>query len=106
MSMILKDGRIVKSGQSVYFTYIVEYDNAYGGRHKLRFMIKSDAYIDQSYGRVDRWSEQFGWQGVASLRGTELECGSGLYVHKDYEDEHHWEADYDKLQRLAKIVLG
>ena len=102
--MILKDGRIVKGGQDVTFTYIVEYTSP-RTTHMLRFTIKSDAYIDQSYGRVDRWNGEE-WRNVASLRGTELECGSGLYVYKNYEDEHHWEADYDELQRLAKIVLG
>lgn len=98
----LLDAKITKGSQSTLFTYICQY-----GALKLRFSIKSDAYEENSYARVAVWAQDaLSWNAVASIQPSDMETDTGLVYRPNWSDERHYEADYDRLQALAAIVLG
>jgi len=99
----LIDGRISKGGQDVTFRYLCSF-----GEHKVRFTIKSDAYLAQCKAFAQVWSPTtLSWNEVASLHTGEMETSEGLCYrpHNEWDDERHFESDYDRLMTLVREVL-
>lgn len=53
----------------------------------LRANIRRNAYDDQSYARIEQWSDERGWMVVASHPIAKLPCAKVSYTHKELDDD-------------------
>lgn len=87
--------------------------------HRLRIKIRSNAYRDQGYARIERWNGD-AWQELYTLDGGTMQTEPGLYVKRNKSEraptlatETIWhvaagtfKADRDTLvARAAEILL-
>ena len=104
----LLDSSISKSPEgrdtSVFFRYLTVHD---ASGHKVRFHIVSNSYGDQCSAVAEVWSkEALRWQEVARILPGEMETDKGLFYDRNWNQEKHFEEDYDRLMKLANIVLS
>jgi len=74
------------------------------GNHRFRMKFRFNAYVDQSYGRIERW-DGGQWRDVHSIPG---EClGSGpRYVEKNVSAKSFPQKDIDELISVALAVVA
>ena len=96
---------IKKSGQDVRYQELFQF-----GPHKLRIMIRNNAYRTQCYSSVELWKDG-AWNNVWHHDGAEVNMQAGLYIRDEVEGgppiyELAFQTERDELVRIAKKVLG
>jgi hypothetical protein len=90
-----------KGSQSVTLTEVISV-LVNGKKHKLRITIKSDAYRQQCYARVKRWTGST-WNEVHHI--LDMKTPEGLKHQRDV-GEADFKDDRNELLRVAERVLA
>lgn len=100
----IMDKQVTMGRQDVTLTILATF-----GTDKVRFNLKSDSYVFQSYARAEVWSTSLmKWNEVASLRGEEMTTKAGLcYLpNNSGVKEIHFKTDLDRLEKMVKVCLA
>jgi len=98
------DKQVTKGSQDVTLKILTTY-----GTDKVRFHLKSDSYVVQSFASAEVWSTaMMKWNEVARLRGEEMATPKGLcYLPSNGGvNEVHFKTDLDRLEKMVKAVLN
>ena len=91
---------ITKLRDDVHFTQLLVVQD-----QRLRVDIRSNAYKEQSYSRVDYWNGTK-WTEVWTLAGEVQSTSHGLTYKQNWNDLHHFMMDRNKLFVIACEVLN
>ena len=69
--------------------------------HRLRASIRRNAYNDQSYANIEKWSDERGWVIINSHGIAEMPCASVSYVMKELDDDKQ-----DLFIQTADFLFG
>jgi len=89
------DERFWKGSQSLNYTRIVS-----AGDRRFRVTIKRDSYDNQSYARVEAWTDSAGWALVHSLPLGDCEHRSASH------HDRQWEQRIDLFRATAVELLA
>lgn len=101
------DKRICRASQDVDYVEVLTLSCSLQD-HKLRITIRSNAYANQSYAKVERWNGDE-WKYLHSLGGGNMKTPTALYVHHPSVDgdlEGKFRKDRDELVKLAGDILS
>jgi hypothetical protein len=104
-SFVVGHESVVKSGQDVNYSGLVTLVGAAGVPHQLRVRVRANSYVNQSWGRVERWDGAT-WQEVWSLEGERLRVEQKLYVRPAAPTVRDFAADVAVLLQRAAEVLA
>ena len=90
---------VVKGGQDVKFTALYEL-----GEHTFRVVVRSDSYVDQSFGKIERW-DGTKWREVWSLAGRSLKVENKLAYRQAPPTVQDFLPDVNTLLQRAKEVV-
>jgi len=83
------DLSVRNADNSWYWQQIREYSNKQV--HRLRVNIRRNAYDNQSYANIEKWSDERGWVIISCHAITDYPCAKVSYVAKVLTDrDHEW----------------
>ena len=83
------DLSVRNADHSWYWQQIREYSTKQV--HLLRANIRRNAYDNQSYANIEKWSDERGWVIISSHSITDYPCAKVSYVTKELTDnDHEW----------------
>lgn len=102
---------IMKSGQSVNFKEVLNLEGK-----KIRILIKSDSYADQSYAKVELWNGSE-WNNVDYIQHANMQTPHKLKYEQHNQGEKSQEfifnhnlpffkKDRDHLLKMAKEIIS
>lgn len=99
---------IYNQSQSWHFREIREYWLAHYGWRKVRSNIQRNAYDDQSYARIEAWSDENGWLIIESFPITGYLARKLSYTQKELTSEYSYALDdtSDQLFVIAEAFIG
>lgn len=81
------DLSVQNANHSWIWQQIREYSNKQV--HRLRANIRRNAYDNQSYANIEKWSDERGWVIISSHPVTDYPCAKVSYVTKELTDNDH-----------------